>query len=95
MSLTSLKQKINAVGFSITANQIISAPQVTLLYLRREQPPVCPLLLAEDVKKDFAEFNQSNTAADHIVFEDIGKAWSYLTQELHVNFNGQLSRRFF
>jgi len=77
LSLASLQQKINALGFSIPANEIISAPQATLLYLKRQHDPVCRLLLAEDIKKDFKEFRQSDTAADYIVVGDIGSAWSY------------------
>lgn len=77
LSLTSLQQKINALGFSIPANEIISAPQATLLYLRKQLNPVCRLLLAEDVKKDYIEFNQSGTTADYIVIGDIGSAWTY------------------
>lgn len=77
LSLASLQQKINALGFSIPANEIISAPQATLLYLKRQHDPVCRLLLADDIKKDFKEFRQSDTAADYIVVGDIGNAWSY------------------
>lgn len=77
LSLASLQQKINALGFSIPANEIISAPQATLLYLKRQHDPVCRLLLADDIKKDFKEFRQSDTAADYIVIGDIGSAWSY------------------
>ncbi len=76
-SLVSLQQKINAFGFSIPANEIISAPQATLLYLKHQQDPVCRLLLADDVKKDFKGFRQSDTAANYIVIGDIGDAWSY------------------
>lgn len=77
LSLASLQQKINALGFSIPANEIISAPQATLLYLRHQHNPVCRLLLAEDTKKDFKEFQQSDTEANYIVIGDIGNAWSY------------------
>lgn len=77
LSLLSLQQKINALGFSIPANEIISAPQATLLYLKHQHNPVCRLLLADDVKKDFKELCQSDTAADYIVIGDIGDAWSY------------------
>ncbi len=77
LSLISLQQKINALGFSIPTNEIISAPQATLLYLKRQHDPVCRFLLAEDVKKDFKEFRQSDTAADYILVGDIGNAWSY------------------
>lgn len=77
LSLSTLHQKINALGFDIPENEIISAPQATLLYLRKQQDPVCRLLLAEDVKRDFNEFFQSETKPDYIVVGDIGQAWSY------------------
>ncbi|MDP3744121.1 MAG: TIGR01458 family HAD-type hydrolase [Methylotenera sp.] len=77
LSLVSLQQKINALGFIIHIDEIISAPQATLLYIQRQHNPVCRLLLADDVKKDFKAFRQSDTAADYIVVGDIGDAWSY------------------
>jgi len=77
MSLVSLQHKINALGFSIPANEIISAPQATLFYLQRQHDPVCRLLLADDIKKDFQHFRQSDTEVDYIVVGDIGTAWTY------------------
>lgn len=77
LSLKSLQQKINKLGFAIPINEIISAPQATLFYLQRQLNPVCRLLLAEDVKQDFEEFNQSVVAANYIVVGDIGSTWSY------------------
>jgi len=77
LSLVSLQNKINALGFSIPANEIISAPQATLFYLQRQHDPVCRLLLADDIKKDFAQFRQSDTDVDYIVVGDIGTAWTY------------------
>ncbi len=77
LSLASLQQKINAMGFSIAADEIISAPQAALLYLKRQQHPVCHLLLADDVKRDFKGFQLSTTGANYIVVGDIGNAWTY------------------
>jgi len=77
LSLLSLQNKINALGFSLPANEIISAPQATLFYLQRQHDPVCRLLLAEDIKKDFRHFRQSDTDVDYIVVGDIGTAWTY------------------
>lgn len=77
LSLTSLQHKINALGFAIPTEEIISAPQAAVLYLKQQHNPVCRLLLADDVKKDFAGLRQSDTEADHIVVGDIGSAWSY------------------
>lgn len=76
LSLASLGKKINALGFDIPAEEIISAPQAALRYLQQQQDPVCRLLLADDVKKDFAGFKQSDTEAEYIVVGDIGNAWS-------------------
>ncbi len=77
LSLHSLRLKINALGFSIPKHELISAPQAVLLYLRRQADPVCRLLLADDVKKDFMAFRQSDTGGDYIVIGDIGAAWTY------------------
>ena len=77
LSLDSLQRKINALGFSIPREEIISAPQAALLYLKQQPDAVCRLLLAEDVKQDFTEFRQSDTEAGYIVVGDIGDAWSY------------------
>lgn len=77
LSLNSLQKKINALGFSIPASEIISAPQATVLYLKQQATPVCRLLLAEDVKGDFTAFSQSDIDANYIVVGDIGSKWTY------------------
>ncbi|WP_047552210.1 TIGR01458 family HAD-type hydrolase [Methylotenera sp. G11] len=77
LSLSSLHQKISRLGFAIPEHEIISAPQATQLYLKGLKDPVCRFLLADDVKKDFGGFRQSDTEADHIIVGDIGDAWSY------------------
>ncbi len=76
LSLASLHEKMRSLGFSLAADEIISAPQAAVIYLRQQQRPVCRLVLAEDVKRDFSEFACSDTA-DHIIVGDIGDAWSY------------------
>lgn len=90
LSLESLQQKINALGFSIPKQEIVSAPQAALLYLKQQPDPVCRLLLADDVKRNFMEFRQSDTEASHIVIGDIGGAWSYqlLNEVFHCLMNG-------
>src|SRR5690606_7676016 len=56
LSIASLCKKINGLGFDIGADEIISAPQAALRYLQKQNDPICRLLLADDVKQDFAEF---------------------------------------
>lgn len=77
LSLRALQQKLNALGFNAVPEEVMSAPQATIQYLKRQPNPVCKLLLADDVKQDFACFDQSETAANYIVIGDIGEAWSY------------------
>lgn len=77
LSRTSLHQKLSRLGFSVDANEIISAASAALIYLQQFDDPVCHLLLADDVKQDFSHFRQSDSAADFIIIGDIGKAWSY------------------
>jgi len=77
LSITSLQQKLAGLGFEVDPREIISAPQATLLYLQRQPNPVCRLLLADDVRRDFAGFKQSDTDANFIVIGDIGDAWTY------------------
>ncbi len=77
LSLDSLQQKLNSLGFSIPKREIISAPQAALLYLTQKPNPVCRFLLSDDVKQDFMGFQQSDTEAEYIIVGDIGDAWSY------------------
>lgn len=77
LSLASLQGKLNALGFDIPREEIISAPQAVLLYLQSCDDPLCHLLLAEDVQCDFAAFRQSDTHADYVVVGDIGERWNY------------------
>lgn len=77
LSRVSLQRKLAGLGFDIPAQELISAPQATVLYLRGLDRPRCRLLLADDVMQDFAEFEQSETAPDVIVIGDIGERWDY------------------
>jgi len=77
-SLASLHGKLLKLGFDIECAEILSAPQAVLRYLKRHGSPSCALLLADDVKRDFAEIAEADIEqADYIVVGDIGEAWSY------------------
>jgi HAD superfamily hydrolase (TIGR01458 family) len=77
LSLKSLHQKIQNLGFDIPLHEIISAPQAAINFLKTQTDPICRLLLADDVKQDFAGFRQSDTDAQFIIVGDIGNAWTY------------------
>lgn len=90
LSLAALQEKLNRLGFNVVPEEIMSAPQATIQYLKKQPNPVCKLLLAEDVKKDFAGFDQSETTANYVVIGDIGDRWSYalLNEVFHCLVNG-------
>lgn len=77
LSGASLHKKLAGLGFDIAEHEIISAPRAALIYLKQFDDPVCHLVLAEDVKRDFRHFRQSNSKADVVIIGDIGDAWSY------------------
>ncbi|MGX2038794.1 TIGR01458 family HAD-type hydrolase [Methylocaldum sp. MU1018] len=77
-SLASLHGKLRQLGFDIDRAEILSAPQAVLRYLKRCGGPPCALLLAEDVKRDFADIAEADIdEAEYIVIGDIGENWSY------------------
>lgn len=77
LSLSALQQKLNALGLNVVPEEVMSAPQATIHYLKQQANPVCKLLLADDVKQDFSCFDQADTAANYVVIGDIGERWSY------------------
>lgn len=77
LSLHSLQHKLAGLGFNVPRAEIISAPQAALLYLRNHPGAKCRLLLAEDVRRDFAQLPQSDADPSHVLIGDIGDNWSY------------------
>ncbi len=77
LSGDSLHKKLAGLGFDIAEHEIISATRAALIYLKQLDDPVCHLVLAEDVKRDFRHFRQSDSKADVVIIGDIGNAWSY------------------
>lgn len=77
LSGASLHNKLIGLGFDIAEHEIISATRAALIYLQQFDDPVCHLVLAEDVKRDFRHFRQSDSKADFVIIGDIGDAWSY------------------
>ena len=77
LSTESIRDKINAMGFNVVQSEIMSAPQAAINFLKKQPNPVCRLLLADDVKNYFAQFPQSDTAANFVVIGDIGDSWTY------------------
>lgn len=75
-SLATLSAKLEKLGLPADEKLIITAPYAAVLFLRSKSGPSVHLLLNDDAKKDFTEFEVSEKP-DYLVIGDIGNAWSY------------------
>lgn len=76
-STQSMSQSLQAMDLPIEPTEIITAAYAAVLRLRQMDNPKIYPLVAEDAKRDFAEFAWSDTDADVIVVGDIGDDWNY------------------
>ena len=74
---SSIQQKLANMGFDITEQEIFSAPQAVLNYLKQKPNASCKLFIAEDLKADFSAIKQTQGLPTHVVIGDIGPAWDY------------------
>lgn len=74
-SIASLHERLSRLGLPIRDGELLSAPQAAVRYLRTIGSPRCFLLLADDARSDFAEFQQTETDPEVIVVGDIGARW--------------------
>ncbi|MEE9441187.1 MAG: TIGR01458 family HAD-type hydrolase [candidate division Zixibacteria bacterium] len=72
-----LFRKITSLGLPIKQEEIISAPQAAIRYLRKIGQPKCYLCLNDDLKDDFSEFAQTDTNPDYVIIGDIWDKWNY------------------
>lgn len=72
-----LAEKLQGMGLPIQRDEIISTPSAALMYLRQQAYRSCCLLVAEEVKQEFADFPYSDVHPDAVVVGDIGQAWNY------------------
>jgi HAD superfamily hydrolase (TIGR01458 family) len=72
-----LHDKMRSLGFAVSADEILSAPQAAMLALRRMGKPRCLLVVNDHVRGDFAEFAADHTFPDVVVVGDIGDKWNY------------------
>ena len=76
-SRDTMANKLQAMGLSIQNHEIISTPYAAVLYLRQQGFKSCHLLVADEVKSEFAEYRDDTDQPDAIIIGDIGDAWHY------------------
>jgi len=89
-SLDTLHGKIRDMGLPIDKGEIVSAPRAAVLHLRKIGCPVCYLSMNDDVRRDFAEFETSDTTPEVVVIGDIDDGWNYeiMSRLFHMIING-------
>ena len=65
------------MGFKVQSESILTAPYAAKHYLEKKENVSCYLLIADEVKNEFAGFRQSEEHPDVVVIGDIGPAWNY------------------
>jgi HAD superfamily hydrolase (TIGR01458 family) len=76
-SLQALHRGMLELGFTVEKEEILSAVQAAVIYLRQQPDPCCFLVLDRDAQQDFKEFRQSECSADYVIVGDIGTSWNY------------------
>ncbi|MDP6725645.1 MAG: TIGR01458 family HAD-type hydrolase [Candidatus Marinimicrobia bacterium] len=72
-----LSKKLNKLGLKVEENEIVSAGQAGVIYLNSLGSPKCHLLISDDLKEDYADFDCGNEVPKWVVMGDRGHDWTY------------------
>ena len=64
-------------GFPVRREEIFSAPQAAVHFLRRQGHPSCCLMMKQDPRKDFVEFQETEDHPDYVIIGDMGETWAF------------------
>ena len=70
-------QRLQGMGLSVEPSEILSPVAAAVLYLKSLGKPRCHLILREELKGEFADFESAHTNPDVVVVGDIGDRWNY------------------
>lgn len=76
-SRNSIAENMQKMGFKIQSEHILTAPYAAKHYLDQRENVSCYLLVSDEVKNEFARFQQTEQHPDVIVIGDIGPVWDY------------------
>jgi HAD superfamily hydrolase (TIGR01458 family) len=76
-SRTSLKNKLKSFGIKVEEEEIFTTVLAAVLYIRKSGKEKCHLLLLDDAKKEFAEFDCNSPDPDFVVVGDLGDNISF------------------
>jgi len=76
-SRASLKNKLKSFGIRVKEEEIFTTVLAAVLYIRKSGKEKCHLLLLDDAKKEFAEFECNSPNPDFVVVGDLGDDVSF------------------
>lgn len=76
-SLDSLHEKIIKLNLPIEKNELFAPPKIAARYLKKFDNPKLLLILEEDTKLEFSEYEINDTNPDFIVLGHYGNRWNY------------------
>jgi len=77
LSRDGITRKLQNLGLQINKEDVISANYAGSLYLKKQQPKSCKLILNDIAKDDYAEFTITKKNPEFIILGDVGNTWSY------------------
>jgi HAD superfamily hydrolase (TIGR01458 family) len=83
-SRASLKKKLASFNIKVVEEEIFTTVYAAVLYIRKSGKNKCHLLLLDDAKKEFAEFNLTSPTPDFVVVGDLGDNISF--QNINIAF---------
>ena len=72
-----LTKKLNRLGLKVREDQLVSANYAGVLYLKKQGFKSCRLVLKEEAKADYWDFDTNTDVPEAIVVGDIGQTWDY------------------
>lgn len=72
-----LTLQLNNLGLAVREDEIVTAGQAGVIYLRKCGSPPCYLLISEELKENYAEFDCGNQKPEYVVMGDRGHDWTY------------------
>jgi HAD superfamily hydrolase (TIGR01458 family) len=76
-SRDTLQHKLQSFDIQVRKEEIFTAVYAAVLYIEKSGKNKCHLLLTEDAKKEFADFNQNSEDPDFVVVGDLGDDLSF------------------
>ena len=76
-SRIAIAQKLNALGLTVKAHEILSANYLGVLYLQQQQYSKVRLVVKEEGMEDYPTSIQTKKDPEAILIGDIGKGWTF------------------